>query len=215
MSTDAAEGVARGGGDAEARLYRAILRLAFGVAGSFVLAEALNWDFTFLAPMLCAQLLVKSNAPPSIREAVATLVIVALAMIASLALTAATISSLPVLILAFLLILFLTFYGQARGLPDFIALMLQLGAVTILVLGLVAPSLANEFAVSLFKAMAEGEANATVELTPNMAGPAFDVLEAYLKDKTEPPKWIQTESKLYTAADDPMAVYEAKKDLGY
>ncbi|MFN7102626.1 MAG: galactofuranose ABC transporter, galactofuranose-binding protein YtfQ [Pseudorhizobium sp.] len=67
----------------------------------------------------------------------------------------------------------------------------------------------------IFKAMAEGEANATVELTPNMAGPAFDVLEAYLKDKTEPPKWIQTESKLYTAADDPMAVYEAKKDLGY
>lgn len=67
----------------------------------------------------------------------------------------------------------------------------------------------------IFKAMAEGEANATVELTPNMAGPAFDALEAYLNDKTEPPKWIQTESKLYTAADDPMAVYEAKKDLGY
>nr|CAD6602733.1 sugar ABC transporter substrate-binding protein [Rhizobium sp. Khangiran2] len=67
----------------------------------------------------------------------------------------------------------------------------------------------------IFKAMADGEANATVELTPNMAGPAFDVLEAYLKDKTEPPKWIQTESKLYTAADDPMKVYESKKDLGY
>lgn len=67
----------------------------------------------------------------------------------------------------------------------------------------------------IFKAMADGEANATVELTPNMAGPAFDVLEAYLKDKKEPPKWIQTESKLYTAADDPMKVYESKKDLGY
>ena len=67
----------------------------------------------------------------------------------------------------------------------------------------------------IFKAMADGEANATVELTPNMAGPAFDVLEAYLKDNTEPPKWIQTESKLYTAADDPMKVYESKKDLGY
>nr|CAD6617354.1 sugar ABC transporter substrate-binding protein [Rhizobium sp. TCK] len=67
----------------------------------------------------------------------------------------------------------------------------------------------------IFKAMADGEANATVELTPNMAGPAFDVLEAYLKDKTEPPKWIQTESKLYTAADDPMKVYESKKNLGY
>ncbi|MEZ2219608.1 galactofuranose ABC transporter, galactofuranose-binding protein YtfQ [Rhizobium sp. RCC_161_2] len=67
----------------------------------------------------------------------------------------------------------------------------------------------------LFKAMAAGEANATVELTPNMAGPAFDALDAYLKTKKEPPKWIQTESKLYTQADDPEKVYEAKKDLGY
>jgi len=67
----------------------------------------------------------------------------------------------------------------------------------------------------IFLAMAAGEANATVELTPNMAGPAFDVLEKYLADGTEPPKWIQTESKLYTQADDPKAVYESKKDSGY
>ncbi|MCM2504965.1 ABC transporter substrate-binding protein [Aureimonas altamirensis] len=67
----------------------------------------------------------------------------------------------------------------------------------------------------IFRAMADGEANATVELTPNMAGPAFDAISAYLDNGTAPPKWIQTESKLYTAQDDPMAVYEAKKNLGY
>ncbi len=67
----------------------------------------------------------------------------------------------------------------------------------------------------IFLAMAAGEANATVELTPNMAGPAFDALKAYLADGTAPPKWIQTESKLFTQADDPQAVYESKKDLGY
>ncbi|MBB3453250.1 simple sugar transport system substrate-binding protein [Rhizobium sp. BK313] len=67
----------------------------------------------------------------------------------------------------------------------------------------------------LFKAMAAGEANATVELTPNMAGPAFDALDAYLKTKKEPPKWIQTESKLYTQADNPEKVYEEKKNQGY
>jgi len=67
----------------------------------------------------------------------------------------------------------------------------------------------------IFQAMAAGEANATVELTPNMAGPAFDALEAYWKDGTLPPKFIQTESKLYTQADNPQAIYEAKKDLGY
>jgi galactofuranose transport system substrate-binding protein len=67
----------------------------------------------------------------------------------------------------------------------------------------------------IFKAMADGEANATVELTPNMAGPAFDALEKYKKDGTVPPKQIITESKLYTQADDPMKVYEEKKGLGY
>ncbi|MFT0861479.1 galactofuranose ABC transporter, galactofuranose-binding protein YtfQ [Ancylobacter sp. G4_0304] len=67
----------------------------------------------------------------------------------------------------------------------------------------------------IFKAMAAGEANATVELTPNMAGPAFDAVLAYKAKGTVPPKWIQTESKLYTQADNPMAVYESKKDLGY
>lgn len=67
----------------------------------------------------------------------------------------------------------------------------------------------------LFQAMAAGEANATVELTPNMAGPAFDALEAYWKDGTTPPKFIQTESKLYTQADDPAGEYERRKGLGY
>jgi ABC-type sugar transport system substrate-binding protein len=67
----------------------------------------------------------------------------------------------------------------------------------------------------IFQAMAAGEANATVELTPNMAGPAFDALEKFWKDGTVPPKFIQTESKLYTQADDPQGEYERRKDLGY
>jgi len=67
----------------------------------------------------------------------------------------------------------------------------------------------------IFQAMAAGEANATVELTPNMAGPAFDALDAYFKNGTVPPKWIQTESKLYTQDDDPLKIYEEKKNLGY
>ena len=64
-------------------------------------------------------------------------------------------------------------------------------------------------------AIANGEMNATIELTPNMAGPALDALEAYLADGTVPPKWIQTESKLFISADDNAAIYEEKKGLGY
>ena len=67
----------------------------------------------------------------------------------------------------------------------------------------------------IFKAIAAGEANATVELTPNMAGPALDAVIAFKGKGTVPPKWIQTESKLYTAADDPQKIYDSKKGLGY
>jgi simple sugar transport system substrate-binding protein len=64
----------------------------------------------------------------------------------------------------------------------------------------------------IFKAMAEGDANATVELTPDMAGPAFDLLEAYLEEGTVPEKWVQTPSTLYLP-DTAVAEYERRKNL--
>lgn len=67
----------------------------------------------------------------------------------------------------------------------------------------------------IFAAMVAGEANATVELTPNMAGPAFAALDAYLNAGTMPEKFIITESKLYTPADDPQGEYDRRKGLGY
>ncbi|WP_127144042.1 galactofuranose ABC transporter, galactofuranose-binding protein YtfQ [Pelagibacterium montanilacus] len=67
----------------------------------------------------------------------------------------------------------------------------------------------------IFTAIAAGEANATVELTPNMAGPAFEALDAYLNDGVEPEKFIITESRLYTAEDDPEGEAERRRGLGY
>ncbi len=66
----------------------------------------------------------------------------------------------------------------------------------------------------IFKAMMEGDANATVELTPNMAGPAFDALQSYKDSGAQPPKKIVTESKLYLP-NDAQTQLELKKDLGY
>ena len=66
----------------------------------------------------------------------------------------------------------------------------------------------------IFKAMMAGEANASVELTPNMAGPAFDALLAYKKDGTQPPKLIKTESILFEP-ESAEAQLELKKDMGY
>lgn len=64
----------------------------------------------------------------------------------------------------------------------------------------------------IFKAMAAGEANATVELTPEMVAPALDMVLAYKKDGTMPKKWHQTPTKLYLP-DTAAAEYERRKDL--
>lgn len=49
-----------------------------------------------------------------------------------------------------------------------------------------------------FKEMAEGRLNATVELSPHMGGPAFDVIEQYLAGKRDFPKLITINGDLYT-----------------
>jgi len=48
----------------------------------------------------------------------------------------------------------------------------------------------------IFKAMMDGDTNATVELSPYMAGPAFDAINDYLAGKTVP-KWIPVTGGIY------------------
>ncbi|WP_147197454.1 galactofuranose ABC transporter, galactofuranose-binding protein YtfQ [Pantoea sp. CCBC3-3-1] len=66
----------------------------------------------------------------------------------------------------------------------------------------------------IYKAMLAGEANANVELTPDMAGPAFDALEKFRKEGVQPPKIIKTESRLFLTADA-QAQLDKKKGMGY
>ncbi len=66
----------------------------------------------------------------------------------------------------------------------------------------------------IYRAMLKGEANATVELTPNMAGPAFDALEKLKKDGARPPKLTITESTLHEP-NTAQAVLDQKQKMGY
>lgn len=57
----------------------------------------------------------------------------------------------------------------------------------------------------IFKAMAEGDANATVELSPHMGSPAFDVIDQYIAGKRDFEKLISINGDLYlqdTAAEE-------------
>src|SRR5690554_1447292 len=85
----------------------AALRLAFGVTCCFALAEALDWDATFLAPLLAAQMLVKLHRPPGLAQGLSLLVLIALSTGAVLAITAAFIGNPTVLIAALALLIHL------------------------------------------------------------------------------------------------------------
>lgn len=64
----------------------------------------------------------------------------------------------------------------------------------------------------IFKAMADGDTNATVELSPHMGGPAFDAIEAHLRGESVP-KLIAVNGDLYTqetAAEE----YEKRSGTG-
>lgn len=50
----------------------------------------------------------------------------------------------------------------------------------------------------IFVALNAGEINATVELSPHMGGPAFDVIEQYRNGKKDFDKWIKMEGRLFT-----------------
>lgn len=50
----------------------------------------------------------------------------------------------------------------------------------------------------IFKAMVNGDTNATVELSPHMGGPAFDAIEAHFQGKQDIPKLITIEGDVFT-----------------
>ncbi len=53
----------------------------------------------------------------------------------------------------------------------------------------------------IFKAMLAGESDASVELRSDIGKDIYDVVQAYLKGKTDYPKWVVIPSDLHTPAD--------------
>src|SRR3546814_11640946 len=68
---------------------QAALRLDVGVTISFALVEALDWDATFLAPLLAANMLFKLQRAPTFAQGVFFVLLIALSTGVVLALTSA------------------------------------------------------------------------------------------------------------------------------
>jgi hypothetical protein len=131
---------------------QAALRLAFGVTACFALVEILNWDASFLAPLLAANMLAKAQRPPSLGQGLVVLLLIALSTGTVLALTIAFLGTPAVLILALALLLYLAFYAHVRGAPDLATLLLQISAVSLPVIAVLSPDGAAGFAATLLSA---------------------------------------------------------------
>jgi hypothetical protein len=125
------------------------LRIALAATASFVVAEALDWDFTFFGPMLAAQLLASSRQCPTLRQGMGFVAVIGAANLFILLLSAALVGTPPILVLALALVLFLSFYGQYRGVPDFVTMMVQVSTVAIPVFAVITPDLAATMAEAL------------------------------------------------------------------
>ena len=132
--------------------WRAAIRLAFGVTGCFVLVQALGLDASFLAPLIAAQMLAGSPTPPSLKDGIGLIVLIALSTGLVLVVTTVFIGHPAVLIIALSLILVLSFYAHFRGAPPMVTLLPQLSALTIPVIAVLTPDAAEGFAITLIKA---------------------------------------------------------------
>ena len=128
------------------------MRLAFGVTGCFAIVEALDWDATFLAPLLAANMLVKSPSPPSLAQGLVVVILFASSTAAVLLLSTLVISNPEVLILALMLLLYLSFYAHRRGAPDLATLLPQISAVSLPIVAVLSPDGAGTFARTLVTA---------------------------------------------------------------
>lgn len=152
MSSSPAAAPDRGRDAATEATRRAALRLAFGVTACFAIVESLDWDATFLAPLLAANMLVKSPRPPGLAQGLFVVVLFALSTGAVLVLTTTMISNAAVLILALGLLLYLSFYAHRRGAPELATLLLQISAVSLPIVAVLSPAGAGAFAATLVSA---------------------------------------------------------------
>jgi hypothetical protein len=130
----------------------AALRLAFGVTGCFAIVEALDWDATFLAPLLAANMLVKTPRPPSLVQGLVVVILFASSTAAVLVLSMLVISNPQVLVMALIQLFFLSFYAHRLGAPDLATLLPQISAVSLPIVAILSPDGAGTFARTLVAA---------------------------------------------------------------
>jgi hypothetical protein len=126
--------------------HRQVLRLALGTTLSFVTAEMLDWELSFVVTAFVVQLLTSPGPAPGLRQGIAVILALGLAMG-----TAATLSTLlvdmPALFAVVLgLVLFLAFVLQRSGRSPAVAMLILVAFGLLPVVAVQAPELVPDVA---------------------------------------------------------------------
>ncbi len=124
---------------------RMVLRLAFAATFGFAIAALRDWEFSFLAPMLAVQILAATSACPSFRQGATIPLVIFLAT--SIALGVSTLlMGAPVVLLAVVgLVICWTFYGQRRGAPAIVVLLIQIAFCCVPLISTISLDIARDF----------------------------------------------------------------------
>jgi len=97
-------------------------------------------------------MLVKTPRPPTLAQGFVVVILFAVSTGAALILSTLVISSPEVLVLALMLLLYLSFYAHRRGAPDLATLLPQISAVSLPIVAVLSPDGAGAFAATLVAA---------------------------------------------------------------
>jgi hypothetical protein len=123
-----------------------VLRVAFAATFGFAIALALHWEFSFLAPMLAIQILSAAPRAPGLRQGLAIPLVIYIATTAALAISTLLFDARVVLVAMVGLVICWSFYGQRRGAPGVIILLLQVSFCAVPLMSAVSLDLAHSFA---------------------------------------------------------------------
>ena len=130
----------------------AVYRLAFGVGGTLIVADALGATFPFLAAILAMMLLANADRPPRLLQGfIVFLVIVVATTVVNFVSSMLVGHPIPFSIVVTLMI-FLSFYVHWRGAPPIVTLLTQLAIISVPLYAIISPDAATALSYLLWEA---------------------------------------------------------------
>lgn len=139
-------------GDADRPRRHAVYRLAFGVGGCLIVADAFGATFPFLAAILAMMLLANADRPPRLLQGFIVFLVIVVATTVVNAVSGILVDHPVPFAMIVTLMIFLSFYVHWRGAPPIVTLLTQLAIISVPLYAIVSPYAATMFSYLLWEA---------------------------------------------------------------